>query len=248
MSAKFVLILLLLFLFSGVNAQGKRKQKKASATGGTEIFFVNKDDGLRDGPYTLVSPSGNTRVSGYYVAGQKDSVWTYYLPNREIRSQQYYRKGSKTGIWEFYTKGALSWTYDIDSDKAHFIQPEDTVMSAHNNPAFQDQQGNWVHFPPEKHALQIISDYLYVLLTNLRYPEESVANNQQGQVAVAILVDQQGNPETYEVGVSSGYPALDAEALRVMKLTHQEFIPATNKGIKVKSIVLQQVNFKLETQ
>jgi hypothetical protein len=53
--------------------------------------------------------------------------------------------------------------------------------------------------------------------------------------------------ESYEIGISSGAPSLDSEALRVIKLVNLEFIPAENKGAKVKSLVLLKVNFRLES-
>jgi TonB family protein len=229
-----------------INAQDLKKQTSRYGRIETEVFYVNKSDKSRQGPYTLAFKSGGIIISGFYSAGQKDSVWTIYEMNRIVREKKYYKKGIKVGTWEFYKKGELDWTYDFDSSKATFIKPEDKDENAEKYVAYQDQNGNWIHFPPAKHALLINSDYTFVLQSNLTYPEEAQNKNQQGKVRVAVLVNQNGNMETMEIGVSSGYPSLDKEALRVMKLTNLEFIPAENNDIKVKSIVLMDVNFRLE--
>jgi TonB family protein len=246
MNAKYTLILPMMIVSVCLRSQDTRMQTNKNGMGGSEIYYVSKEDKSREGPYTSTNRLGRNLISGFYSGGQKDSVWIFYGQSQKILSKHYYKKGIRTGVWEFYKNDELEWTYDFDSSKANFIQPEDTVKSARTYIAYQDEQGNWIHFPPEKHALPVSSDYLYVLIANLRYPDDAVNKNQQGQVKVAVLIDQQGNPESFEIGISSGYPSLDQEALRVMKLTHLEYIPAENKGVKVKSLALLDVNFRLE--
>lgn len=51
----------------------------------------------------------------------------------KILSKQHYRKGARTGVWEFYEDNALAWTYDFDSTKVNFIQPEDATTIADNS-------------------------------------------------------------------------------------------------------------------
>ena len=246
MTVKLALVFPMMISFFCLHAQDTKKETIKYGTGGSEVFYINKKDKSREGPYVL-SRSGKTFVSGFYSGGQKDSAWTYYAFDQKILSKHFYKKGIKCGIWEFYRNDSLIWTYNFDSSKANFIQPEDTALNTKTYVAYQDEHNNWIYYPPEKHALQTNSDYFYWLMVNLTYPEDAQNNNQQGQVNIAVLVDQLGNPESYEVGISSGHPLLDAEALRVVKLTHLEYIPAENKGVKVKSLVLQKVNFRLES-
>ena len=246
MRVKYFLFLPVMTISVYICAQDLKMKTAKLGSFDTEVFYVNKSDKSRQGPYTLTNKFGGTLISGFYSAGQKDSAWIYYQ-QRQIESKRYYKKGIRTGTWEFYKKGELEWAYNFDSSKATFFIPEDTLKNNEKFVAYMDDNSNWVHFPPEKHALLINSDYSLILQSNLRYPEEAQNKNQQGKVRIAVVVDQQGNQELFDVGVSSGFSSLDAEALRVMKLTHLEFIPAENKGIKVKSIVLMDVNFRLES-
>jgi TonB family protein len=226
-------------------------EMKTSKSGrDTKIFYINKSNNNREGTYTLTGWKGKVLVSGFYSADQKDSTWTFYGQglNEVINEKHYYRKGVRSGTWEYYKDGELIWTYNFDSSKANYIVPEDTDKVANLYAAYQDENGNWIHSKPEKHAILINNDWLYVAQANLEYPEEAQNKEQQGQVKIAVKIDQMGNPESFEIGVSSGYPSLDKEALRVVKLTHFEFVPAENKGIIVKSIYLRDVNFRLESQ
>ena len=245
---RFTLIFPLLSSFFRLSAQDLKKVTNSYGRRATEIYYVTKKDKIREGPYIVEEKRGGTRISGYYTAGEKDSTWIYYSSwDHIVISKHFYKRGIKTGIWEFYRKDSLIWTYDFDSSRVHYIQPEDTSLDDRTNPAFQDQNGIWIKHPPQEHALPISSDYMYILLENLNYPEEAQNRNQQGQVFIAVLIDELGNPVTYEVGISSGYPSLDAEALRVIKLIQPEYVPARNNGQKVKSVVLLQVNFRLES-
>jgi TonB family protein len=243
------LVFPLLFSFFGLSAQDVKKVTNPYGPWSTETYYVTKKDKIKQGPYTVVAKRGGTLISGFYTNGQRDSTWTYYgRPYYTFISKHYYKKGIKTGVWEFYHKDSLAWTYDFDSSQVHYIQPDDTSYYAHTNPAFQDENGTWIKHPPEEHVLPISSDYMYILQQNLQYPEEAQNRNQQGEVFIAVLVDEQGNSVSFEVGISSGYPSLDAEALRVVKLIRPEYVPARNNGQKVKSVVLLQVNFRLESQ
>jgi TonB family protein len=239
------MILIFIIVPCYINAQDL-KMKTSKSGSMTEIFYVNKSNDNLQGPYTLTGWKGRVLISGFYSEGKKDSVWIFYGQGRMIDEKHYYKNGVRTGTWEYYKNGELIRTYNFDSSKANFIVPEDTVKIAETYVAYQDENGNWIHSTPEKHALLISDDYINVATANLQYPVEAQDKEQQGKVKIAVLVDQMGNPESFDIGVSSGYPSLDKEALRVVKLTHMEFIPAENKGIKVKSIYLREVNFRME--
>jgi TonB family protein len=248
MSLRCILIFPLLLFFICLSAQDTKKVTNRWGLGSNETFYVTKKEKIKEGPYQLVSRMGETLISGYYSEGQKDSLWIYNDYWGGVLAKHHYRKGIKTGTWEFYKNKNLAWTYDFDSSKVHFIQPEDTAANARTYLAFQDEQGNWIYHSPEKHALPISSDYFFVLMANINYPEEAVSRNQQGQCNIAVLIDEKGNPVSYEIGISSGFKSLDAEALRVIKLIEPQYIPAENKGVKVKSLVLLPVNFKMENK
>jgi TonB family protein len=226
-------------------SQETKQVTKRRSMSSEEVYYVTKKDKIKEGPYQLFR-TGAPLITGYYADGKKDSTWIYYS-YRSILSKQYYRKGDKIGTWRFYKNDTLEWTYDFDSSKVHFFIPPDSI-DLQLYPAFQDEKGNWVYHIPEQHALMISTDYFYKLQENLQYPESAQNTNQQGQSNIAVLIDEYGKPVSYEVGISSGHPALDAEALRVIRITEPEFIPAKNNGVNVKSLVLFKVNFRLESK
>ncbi len=52
------------------------------------------------------------------------------------------------------------------------------------------------------------------------YPAEAIALNQQGEVLVLMIVDRDGKVSAARVEQSSGYPLLDAAALRAVRSLH----------------------------
>ena len=49
------------------------------------------------------------------------------------------------------------------------------------------------------------------------YPAESIARGEQGEVLVLMLLDEQGKVSAARVEQGSGYPLLDAAALRAVR-------------------------------
>ena len=68
--------------------------------------------------------------------------------------------------------------------------------------------------------------------------------NTQGTSAIEITIDDEGNAIEYRVSKASD-PALDAEAMRVIKLFEPEFSAAEKNGKKVKSKISIPVVFRL---
>ena len=77
----------------------------------------------------------------------------------------------------------------------------------------------------------------------VNYPEVAIENNVSGMVVVNFIVDKQGNITEVRV-VRSVHPALDAEAIRVVKLLPQ-FIPGTQLGRAVRVQYNLPVRFTL---
>jgi len=68
----------------------------------------------------------------------------------------------------------------------------------------------------------------------LRYPDEGLNKNLQGEVVISITVDEKGAITNYDL-VKTAYPCLDQEALRIIKPYPFEVIPAENDGKKIKA-------------
>lgn len=91
-----------------------------------------------------------------------------------------------------------------------------------------------------------INGLMSFLGQNLVYPESAMQNNIQGKVLVRFVVTKEGNVANVEV-VQSVYPALDAEAVRVVSLM-KGFTPGMLNGEKVNVWYVLPVNYKLQDE
>ncbi len=80
---------------------------------------------------------------------------------------------------------------------------------------------------------------------NLRYPQEAIDQNVQGDVYVQFLVDGEGNISNIEA--VSGPEELRAEAVRVIRKSGK-WTAAIQNGRKVKSWKRQPIKFRLATE
>lgn len=88
-----------------------------------------------------------------------------------------------------------------------------------------------------------ISEFLKMIGTNMRYPAEARRAGVEGKVFVQFVIDEQGNltSPTVVKGVS---PEIDAEALRVVKLSGK-WTPGEQRGRKVKQRIVLPIVFSL---
>jgi protein TonB len=78
------------------------------------------------------------------------------------------------------------------------------------------------------------------------YPESSLRKKEKGVVELDIEVDVRGVAVSLSVAVSSGFPALDAAALKAA--AKAEFKPATSQGRPVASRVRLPIVFSLRNR
>jgi protein TonB len=77
------------------------------------------------------------------------------------------------------------------------------------------------------------------------YPEASRRRGEQGVVRVELLVDPNGRVVDVRVLESSGFSALDAEAVQTVR--DWRFRPAQRAGVPVAGSITTAVHFRLET-
>jgi len=210
-----------------------------------ETFYVRKDDHTKkDGPYQLLH-DGKIIISGYYNNDQKDSAWENYTSNSVLVSRKWYHQGEKTGKWEFFThKGEPDWTYDFNTQTlTHLHSPLVDTATFY----YLTDTGDWIRDRLDRGPTGLFSqqEYAGYMNRNFRYPVEAFRANQQGKVIISITVDEQGNVAGYTV-FQRASPALDEEALQVVKGFGHEFLPAEKNGKKVKAQYLAPVVFKLQ--
>jgi TonB family protein len=205
---------------------------------------IAKIDTVKEGLYELIN-NGHRYIKGYYKADKRDSVWNYYNFKGNIVSKKIYSAGVKNGIWQFFTlTGEPEWNYDFGTATATYQSKPKTGKS---EITYKDDQGNWVSNPNAKAPLVLRSNgewYTYLNL-NLHYPMEALSNNEQGDITVLVTVNENGDPVDYAIGHGIS-PALNAEALRVVKGFDGEYVPAEINGKKLVSRISELIRFKLE--
>jgi len=79
---------------------------------------------------------------------------------------------------------------------------------------------------------------------NRYYPVRSMLQSEQGKVGVKVFLDADGDAKDAEVEQSSGFPKLDAAAIRYVKENY-DYDPAP--GEKMPEFVRTIIDFKLES-
>jgi TonB family protein len=241
-------ILLLTILSAQLSAQDHLQALVRSGTkynGIKEYYYVLKDNkAVRDGTYELYL-NDYLMESGYYKNGRRDSLWQVFHRNGNVLSRKWYAQGKPTGVWHFYNgRGIEQWSYDFAAGKTT-VELSPPPMAAVSY--YQSDSGRWVqgHLDTPLLLLRGDAEWLSFINRNLNYPEEAEKKGQMGEVMISIAVDEQGQVTGYEVIQSAG-PALDQEALRVVKLYPYQFIPAEKDGKKMRAQFHEPIVFKLE--
>jgi periplasmic protein TonB len=213
-----------------------------------EYYYVLKDNKtVRDGSYELYL-NDYLMESGYYKNGQRDSVWQVFHRNGSVLSQKWYSQGKPTGIWHFYNgRGIEEWSYDFAAGKTT-IELSAPPSSTADISYYQSDSGRWVsgHLDTPLLLLRGNSEWLSFLNRNLSYPEEALNKGITGKVVISIAVDEQGQITDFEI-IETAAPALDLEAMRVVKLYPFQFIAAERNGKKIKAQFHQPIVFHLES-
>lgn len=82
------------------------------------------------------------------------------------------------------------------------------------------------------------------IAANIKYPVIAQKEKIQGSVVIKFVVEKDGSISNIEV-VRSVHPELDKEAVRVVNLIPNKFIPAKYNGEIIRSFFLLPLTFKL---
>lgn len=86
--------------------------------------------------------------------------------------------------------------------------------------------------------------WLKFLNKNLRYPDDAVSNNIQGDVLVQFIVDKDGNISDIQAVSGPKKGGLREEAERIIKIS-SPWVPGIQNGNKVKSYKRQTISFRM---
>ena len=84
----------------------------------------------------------------------------------------------------------------------------------------------------------------YAMQAQHTYPPEAARLHQQGVVVLMLYINGSGTLDKVEIVKSSGFPLLDAAAIREMKLSR--FEPAMDGAIPIRSRAQASVTYRLE--
>jgi periplasmic protein TonB len=215
-----------------------------SRPGTKEIFTVLKSKKrIKQGPYRRINAQGKVLASGFFKENIKDSIWEEYNWNgTRLLSRGQYVNDKKTGVWEYYGyEGEEMHSYDHTTNQlVNFkVNPGDSLYLVYEGSEIKMMR---LDQPPiligGKSVMQ------NTLLRNLRYPTEAIRSQKTGTVVIAFDVEVDGSITNYHVK-NKVDPALDNEALRVVKLIPRQWVPGVKDGQKVKVQIKQPVLFRL---
>jgi len=172
--------------------------------------------------------NGQADTVGNYYKGVRTGHWNIYGPNHRWMAQQ------------LYENGVLLWTKDTiqinrERDSLRALKKTDSVTittKVEVESEFPGGAAAWLRF----------------INQNLRYPDNAVNNQIQGNVIVAFVVDKEGHipVNTIYIDQSVEY-SLDQAAVHLLFIS-PPWKPAEQNGRKVKSYKRQPINFRLEVQ
>ena len=237
----------------------------------TEKYMVLKSNSaIKHGDYKQLGYKNCLMLNGYYQNNKKDSIWTeyfwrskviksqgeykddqknglwmnYFLNDNKntIRSKGHYDLGKQIGIWEFYDKkGELIQRFNYDTREVLFFKKDTTLIyDVKTENGIEKMQLD----RPPMYVGDTFEASAALAKLDLRYPQDAVENEISGTVLISFFVDENGRAIDHAIheGIGGG---CDEEALRVVKLIEDNWVPAQLNGKAVTAKYIFKVKFSL---
>jgi len=152
-----------------------------------------------------------------------------------------FESNKKTGVWEYFDRsGQLEQKIDFSANKVILTRP----MTLIENYFVKDGDSYKEVTPDETPVFQGGESGVTFYFRNLRYPADARRMGIEGKVLILATVTQDGRLTDEEIleGPRNG---LREEALRVIKMIPDEWIPGKVNGKTVDILVVIPVIFKL---
>lgn len=187
----------------------------------------------RNGGFISFDTLGRVTETETYVRDTLNGPYTHYWPNGSVQETGAYKNAKKVGDWtKHYENGnlAISEKYNDASkvENAVYLDIEGKKTTLDKIEAFPAYPGG-------------IDKFYNFIGRNLRYTPASIPI--QGLVRLSFVVTETGDIENLKVDQSLS-PELDAEALRVMKLTGK-WIPGKRYGKNIRVLYKIPINFSV---
>ena len=205
---------------------------------------LESDRSTLHGSYKKVSLKGTVFSEGFYKYGAKDSLWKDYDWNGKLYRTGNYLSDKKIGLWQFFDeKGNAELIYNFSTNElVSFILDDKSKNKKYNITTAEGNKLDKLDRPP----LYLGGNFgIGVLIgSNTKYPIIAAENGVSGTVNVAFTIDSLGQTSDYIVTKKIG-SGCDEEALRVVKMLSEGWLPGIYKGQAVKVQYFIQVNFIL---
>lgn len=194
-------------------------------------FLLTKDISSQSIEIQLFYDELNLKLSGKYENGHKEGFWVEYFIHGQIDNKGNYSKGKRNGEW--------LWYFENGQVSSREIYSNDSVKSLE----MWDENGTKLENPDKVTILpslyegdEDLNELRNLVVRELQYPESAAMRNASGTVFVLFCIDKNGN--LYNERVAEGVDAaLDAEALRVIRLAKRKWIPGKEHNrVKTMSI------------
>lgn len=171
--------------------------------------------------------------------------YNYVLAREPEKYNLYFSRGAAKFNLKMKREACLDWLYAKDHNKAcqnyFFYKCSNEDLRPINHPTFPE-----VNIEMPVCDVGVDSSVINFLTLELHYPAKSLFNMDEGMVLVQFDITEDARLENVAV-LHSVSPELDAEALRLVHLTKDNWIkPARKNGKAIRSSHILPVSFRIE--
>ncbi|AEL25471.1 energy transducer TonB [Cyclobacterium marinum] len=206
-------------LYSSFSQALQKVNEKSKNPNMVSTYHVLKDSQIKEG----VAEMKYKGKLGFRVKGQ-------------------FSQGNKSGIWEFFdSDNTIIQKYNYTTKKFEYLQNFNSLQAVF---ILKDQD----LVKLETGAIPVLlggdAKFLYFLANNIHYPHAARTKGATGTVGVMVTITKEGEMVRPFIP-KPGDKALDAEALRVVSMMPNDWIPLYLNGEPTDCLVLLYVNFQL---
>lgn len=223
---KFILpvfIFFFLLLPAQAQQQTERKTVKSKNPDSRELFYVIKGTDIKHGDYRKT-----------------------FIGMISVSEKGQYDNGIKAGVWEYLdAQGQVEQRYDFTQGKLIYDRHGPSSIAGATKSALiingEFRENTTGQLPV---LLGGRSKYAYFLANNMVYPSEAKINKVEGTVIISVTITRDGRIIDEQVEGEAGF-GLGDEALRVIRLLPDEWVPITVEGEPVATRLFIPIRFIL---
>lgn len=184
-----------------------------------------------------------------YGSGEREMIATYLNEDLTIREglcRRWYKNGTLADSTYYVNdklEGHQTWFFENGqkSEEGTYVAGAPKAVTFRTEDGTPDPKGvSGVQMPSFKGEQNGLLNYLN---TTLSYPESARKRDQEGKVYIQFVITAQGKIIEPHVSKSSGVPALDDEALRVIRMM-PDWNPATDHNRRKEVIFTMPLTFR----